>query len=246
LFRNPSLFLLSSSSNSNLVSFRSILKEQHEETREAITGGIAVLRSENKLSNRVLNNKLDDQAQINEENRQMLQTLLAMRAGEIGGYASQERPPSAVIASNITAASSVSEEQVESRVSQYLVNPPSMNTNTDDDDSSTKENVSLQANNILKQQNAELTEQLAALKQAHASTVVEKEQLKREFQTIISPTRKRPEDVVPTPARQTTREKRAETQSINNSKTGRLMMLRSQSCLQSERGPTLRRSQRRL
>lgn len=166
----------------------------------------------------------------------------------LGGYASQERPPSAVIASNITAASSVSEEQVESRVSQYLVNPPSMNTNTNDDDSSTKENVSLQANNILKQQNAELTEQLAALKQAHASTVVEKEQLKREFQTIISPTRKRPEDVVPTPARQTTREKRAETQSINNRKTGRVKELRSRSCLQSERDPTLRqtRSQSRL
>jgi len=190
----------------------------------------------------VLNHKLDDHAALLKECKELLEKSV------LGGYASQERPPSAVIASNITAASSVSEEQVESRVSQYLVNPPSMNTNTNDDDSSTKENVSLQANNILKQQNAELTEQLAALKQAHASTVVEKEQLKREFQTIISPTRKRPEDVVPTPARQTTREKRAETQSINNRKTGRVKELRSRSCLQSERHPTLRqtRSQSRL
>jgi hypothetical protein len=196
----------------------------------------------------VLNNKLDDQAQINEENNHLLKTLLAMRASQEGSI----RIPSAVTASNVTATSSindtVSEEQVESRVSQYLVNPPSMNTNTNDDDSSTKENVSLQANNILKQQNADLKEKFDALKQAHDSIKVEKEQVVRRLQTIISPTRKRPEDVVPTPARQTARQKRAEAQSINNRKTGRVKELRSRSCLQSERDPTLRqtRSQSRL
>ena len=141
---------------------------------------------------------------------------------------------------------SVSEQQVESLASRYGIKLPSIST--DDDDSSTKENVSLQANNILKQKNAELIEQIATLKQAHASAVVEKEQLKREFQTITSPTRKRHEDVHPTPSRQTARQKRAETQSINNRKTGRVKELRSRSCLQSERNLTLRqtRSQSRL
>ena len=196
----------------------------------------------------MITNKLDESLALAEENNKLVKELLSKRAGELGGHASQERSihiPSAVTASNVTAASSindtVSEQQIESRLSQYSVIPPSMNT--DDDD---KENVSVQTNNILKEENAGLKEKLAAALQAHASTVVEKEQVVRRFQTIISPTRKRPEDVVPTPARQTAREKRAETQSINNSKTGRVMMLRSQSCLQSERGPTLRRSQRRL
>ena len=201
----------------------------------------------------MINNKLDDlSAQIDEQNHKMLEELKgllaksAIKGAGVLDAASREGPPSAVMASNVTTTSSVSEQQVESLASRYGIKLPSIST--DDDDSSTKENVSLQANNILKQRNAELIEQIAVLKQAHASTVVEKEQLKKEFQTITSPTRKRPEDLRPTPSRQTARQKRAETQSINNRKTGRVRELRSRSCLQSERNLTLRqtRSQSRL
>lgn len=223
-----------------------IMKHQDKGVKEIRS----LMNSANKLTNKTLENGFEDVSRevhesarkSEQENRMLMEELQKMnkRLFQLSVKDSKDDGPTPVdipfaVTTSRTSSSinEISECSQKSRIS-ININPPSI---LSDDDDANKENTNLHTNNILRQENAELKEMLAAEKQAKDSIAAEKKQVVERLQTVISPTRKRPENVIPTLSRQTAREKRAETRSINNSKTGRVKKLQGQSCLHSERDP---------
>lgn len=111
------------------------------------------------------------------------------------------------------------------------IKPPSI-SHEDNEKKSTSSAAQL---NILEHKVADLEEQLCTQMKNYASLASEKLQVEKALQMFTSPTKKRPEDVVPKQSIQTQSEQKAERKYVQRRKDGLIEQRQSRKILDSER-----------
>ncbi len=91
---------------------------------------------------------------------------------------------------------------------------------------------------------ADLEERLSNEQRNNASLTSQKLQVEKALQLFTSPTKKRPEDIVPKPKTLTQSERKAERDYVKRRKEGLVEQMKSRKILDSERVPTSRRTTR--
>jgi len=250
---------------------------------ETVVGHIAVFKSDQKIANRHVQSsveelrqsarkaersarKAESSQQVTDRKLDDIKSLMLRRLeleqeekGEV--YETEQKGvPRNVMASNVTAASSIHDisdcSQSQPRAGLVSINPPSMLEDDDDDTAPSAEIESMRKSHsanpneaYLQQQNAELLQKLAAERQKNASVMAEKRQTEKHYQIFTSPTKRRHEDVNPSQSIQSASEQKAEMKYYDRRKSGLVEQMQGRNLLESERVQTSRpttRSRTRL